>query len=1441
VVRALVLSAELALLALVGVDLSRGCTLLDPSQRGLVAAAALLLIAPNFRFARRRGAGFPGGPAVVLGVAIATAVALAGIEEVASHRMLRDWEAGAPDRLQARAELLRADFGWLLAEVTRPFEARIADSDDARTAFRILRLAHDRTLLPPDRYGLALYRPDGQPLAWAGNSTGVPVDLFAHAGAGPSFLIAGSEESRRLFATAIDGLTGLRRVAELVLQSPAPVQGTVKRADVDFDFLPHWNAIEPAHPQVVPPSGGGGDDMAPLFALQGDRHLWRTGRSKVLTMTVPLRAPSGEEILTADLSDRRGLQELAARREVVIRIAAALLAIALVASAALLLRVSTWPGWARLLAASAAVWGVRLLLRLTGPGDLAAPSSLYDSTIYASSDLGGLLASPADLLLSCGALLSQGWLLRRFLDRLTLPSSPALFRAARILAAVAAIGAAIALGVALHAVLDHQVLEARIDVSRVELDANLLPRLALQAALFLAVAAGATLVTALVRLARRTSSAPHGHADQEAVGGPPAVIRGVATVLALTALYVPFLLHAYGMVRRDFFEDDLLWRVSHQQEQRRDILRDALRESADEEWLQSAGYDEDPSSPGALAYRLWSRTPLAAMGLASSLRVYDDNGRLVSRFAVNLGIMFEPQFWEVKEAADADLKTVPPRAGVTLRKTVVFGSRWVRPSGQPPRLVTFTVVDDYDNVPLLGAESSYLPLLRARALSRTNPELLAFEPLMAVFSPALERLYDPGGEIPAPSPAVAAAIDRHGLAWTRDEIGEGPARILYFRGPNEIFALAHPSPSVMRLLAVFLRLALLNCALYFCAVLAARAGAAVAGQSLPPLVPGRSFYARLTTVFVIGAIAPLLMLSTFVSRFSARESRRELVSAGLSSLQTVRRVAEDYLSLPDPGYGHDLDEEVVFWLSRVVRQDINFYRGADLMASSTPELYLSSLLNTRMDGSVYRALYLDREPFQLARSQVGDLDYLTLSAPMRIDREDNVGVVSIPLAAQSRALAVKTEELADAIMIASCVTVALLALFGWMVARRVSGPIISLAGASRRVAAGDFEVRVGSAPPDEVGVLVTAFNSMAESLQQQRHDLDRRREYIETILTRATTGVVSIDARGIIITINPAAQQLLGAGPDVPRPEDDLADWFERTPAFGPLRRAFERSMNDDLEGEVSLDLGSGDESRRLRAVFLPFTPEEGRPPGRIVLLEDVTDIVRSGRLAAWAEMTRRIAHEIKNPLTPIQLSVEHVRRVWQAGDSRFGTVLKECLDNIQGQVRALRQIASEFSAYARVPEIRTASTTVDQLFDAALDPYVTAPPPGITISRSVPPGLPPVVVDRAVMARALVNLIENAIQAMASGGTLTMAAAPENAVGPARVRLTVRDSGTGIAPEILARIFEPYFSTKSGGTGLGLAIARRAVEEHGGTIDIRSGPGRGTVVTLVLPAASPV
>jgi nitrogen fixation/metabolism regulation signal transduction histidine kinase len=331
--------------------------------------------------------------------------------------------------------------------------------------------------------------------------------------------------------------------------------------------------------------------------------------------------------------------------------------------------------------------------------------------------------------------------------------------------------------------------------------------------------------------------------------------------------------------------------------------------------------------------------------------------------------------------------------------------------------------------------------------------------------------------------------------------------------------------------------------------------------------------------------------------------------------------------------------------------------------------------------------------------------------------------------------------------------------------------------------------------------------------------------------------VLSLDARGVVITANPAAQQILARQGPSPAAGDSLPERLQAEPRLAPLAKALERSLDGDLEGEVTIAIGSGDDERRLRAVFLPFTPEEGALQGRIVLLEDVTEIVRSGRLAAWAEMARRVAHEVKNPLTPIQLAVEHVRRLWQANDPRFGAVLAECLDNIQGQVRALRQIATEFSTYARLPALRLEPTGVDNLLGHALRPYLASPPLRVDIASVVPPDLPEVMVDRAVMTRVLVNLVENALQAMPEGGRLEVSAHSVSGNGRPGVRISVRDSGIGIPPDILSRIFEPYFSTKSGGTGLGLAIARRAVEEHGGLIDIQSRPGKGTHVTLFLPA----
>src|SRR6185295_2290502 len=226
------------------------------------------------------------------------------------------------------------------------------------------------------------------------------------------------------------------------------------------------------------------------------------------------------------------------------------------------------------------------------------------------------------------------------------------------------------------------------------------------------------------------------------------------------------------------------------------------------------------------------------------------------------------------------------------------------------------------------------------------------------------------------------------------------------------------------------------------------------------------------------------------------------------------------------------------------------------------------------------------------------------------------------------------------------------------------------------------------------------------------------------------------------------------------------------------------------------------------------------------------TELERTNRLEAWAEMARQVAHEIKNPLTPIQLNAEHLRRVNTDRGEPLSPVLDQSVNTILAQVKLLRQIASEFSSFASSPSVQRSAVDIGGLLHEIVEPYRSALEGQIDFNIGVPSDLPPVLIDRTLTTRALTNIIENALHAMGSRGTLTTVAAPEDGV----VRIQVSDTGQGMEHDALARAFEPYFSTKTTGTGLGLPIAKRNVELSGGTISIASERGRGTTVEISLP-----
>jgi signal transduction histidine kinase len=275
------------------------------------------------------------------------------------------------------------------------------------------------------------------------------------------------------------------------------------------------------------------------------------------------------------------------------------------------------------------------------------------------------------------------------------------------------------------------------------------------------------------------------------------------------------------------------------------------------------------------------------------------------------------------------------------------------------------------------------------------------------------------------------------------------------------------------------------------------------------------------------------------------------------------------------------------------------------------------------------------------------------------------------------------------------------------------------------------------------------------------------------------------------------------------------------------LTRATRRIATGDLEARV--EATSQDELWRLVEAFNQMARD---------LHRQRRDLERSNRLAAWAEMARQVAHEVKNPLTPIQLSAEHLRRVFADRKEDFASTLETCTDTILAQVRTLRGIVTEFSAFARPPAEELSLQDPKAVLEEVVRPYQPGLPPNVLLTLDLDGASPPIRVDRRLIERALVNLLENALQAVGDAGSIRVSLRPRD--DGRRVEIEVRDSGPGVSPEVRNRIFEPFFSTKTSGSGLGLALVKKIAEDHGGGVTLESAPGEPTCARLWLPAAEP-
>jgi two-component system, NtrC family, nitrogen regulation sensor histidine kinase NtrY len=354
----------------------------------------------------------------------------------------------------------------------------------------------------------------------------------------------------------------------------------------------------------------------------------------------------------------------------------------------------------------------------------------------------------------------------------------------------------------------------------------------------------------------------------------------------------------------------------------------------------------------------------------------------------------------------------------------------------------------------------------------------------------------------------------------------------------------------------------------------------------------------------------------------------------------------------------------------------------------------------------------------------------------------------------------------------------------------------------------------------------------AIDLERKNQEVEARRRYIETILERVATGVVSIDPAGRIGTMNSAAMRLLEVeGASVGQPAVDVFSRSDLQPINSVLDQAA-RAKSDAFAQEVAIVR----EGRELHvaAAATRLTTADGEYEGIVLVLDDVTPLIRTQKVAAWREVARRLAHEIKNPLTPIQLSAERMRRKLSSLDQPLSDFVQECTTTIIGEVESLKSLVDEFSQFARMPAPRAVPTDLHQLLGDALSLY-DGLFTDVRFERRFADVLPQVRVDPEQMRRVVINLVDNAVEATDRRGTIVLETAhdPSNSL----VRVTVADDGPGIPPGEREKLFLPYYSTKGRGSGLGLAIVRRIVAEHGGSIEATDNVPHGTRFTIELPA----
>ncbi|SMC51738.1 PAS/PAC sensor signal transduction histidine kinase [Desulfocicer vacuolatum DSM 3385] len=415
--------------------------------------------------------------------------------------------------------------------------------------------------------------------------------------------------------------------------------------------------------------------------------------------------------------------------------------------------------------------------------------------------------------------------------------------------------------------------------------------------------------------------------------------------------------------------------------------------------------------------------------------------------------------------------------------------------------------------------------------------------------------------------------------------------------------------------------------------------------------------------------------------------------------------------------------------------------------------------------------------------------------------------------------------------------------FGFYLARSITIPLMKFAEGTKRVTRGDLNYQIDFTSDDEIGILINSFNSMTRELamgneklalsekkmRQQNLEIEKSRQYMEVVLKNISAGVISVDASGTITTINKAAEAMLGISSD-----QILGKNFRETLEKDHLKLAekisheIPRSLNS-MAFPLSITINGS--PKHFAAHFNALQNEQQENMGAVMVFDDITELEKAQRMAAWREVARRIAHEVKNPLTPIKLSAQRLKRKYSKQINE--TIFDQCTEMIVQHVDLIRNLVNEFATFAKFPDTLMKPCDLEALIIETVALYREGLE-HVSFIVSIAPDLPALNLDRQQMKQAFINLIDNAVSAIHKSGSITIDVSLDTILK--RVRIEVSDTGKGISDQEKTRLFEPYFSTKKSGMGLGLAIVNSIISDHDGMIRVKDNAPLGATFIIELP-----